>query len=205
MEPTSPPRHLAALRSPRRAGRAAAIVLVFAATAAGVANGAEPPALELSADGREVINTEAGIAWARCVEGTQWSGRACVGSPRLLDHAQALAAAGARRQADGKSWRLPRVPELRRLVAQAARPEHLAFHPFPDAPEAWHWTSTTTLDTSRVNPYDYANIRQGLTNDTVVRVSFLHGWAVHTASGDTDGQVVKRTRLPVRLVRSLQP
>ncbi len=177
----------------------------LAAAPASAVDAAEPPVLVPSADGSEVINATAGIAWARCVEGMHWSGRSCVGSPAHLDHAQALAAAAARRKADGKAWRLPRAPELKRMVSQWARQQLQGSRAFPGAPDEWQWTSSNTLDMSKVNPYDYGNIRRGVTDENVARVAFLHGWAVHAATGEADGAVLKRTRLAVRLVRSLEP
>lgn len=181
----------------------AGLVLALAMAAGRAAGGEEPPALEVSADGSEVINAKAGIAWSRCVEGMQWSGRACVGAPQYLDHAHALSAAAARRDVDGKSWRLPRVPELRHIADAGARSPKQDPRPFPGAPEDWYWTSSTTLDTSHLNQYEYGNVRKGVTNDNMARISFLHFWAVHVATGESDGDVTKRSRLVVRLVRSL--
>ncbi len=58
---------------------------------------------------------------------------------------------------------------------------------------------------SRVNNFDYGNVRRGATHDNVARVNFLHGTAVNMRSGQADSQVTKRSTLPVRLVRSLPP
>src|SRR3990167_1600177 len=76
------------------------------------------PRLVPSADGTEVINTRARLVWSRCVEGMSWDGQTCTGKPRLVDHAGAMALAATRRQADSLGWRLPRVTELKRLVAK---------------------------------------------------------------------------------------
>lgn len=164
-----------------------------------------PPVLVVSPDGSEVINAEAGVAWARCVEGMQWSGKACVGSPQRLDRTQAIAAATARRNAEGKPWRLPRVPEMRHLATQRAQVEAGAPMLFPAAPQEWHWTSSTTVNTSGVNQYDYGTIRRGVTTENAARLRFLNGWAVRWPTGEADGDVNKRTQLAVRLVRSLEP
>ena len=62
----------------------------------------DPPAsanLVLSADGAYVINLRAHLAWPRCVEGMQWNGRTCTGRPLLVDHAEAVALASARKKA----------------------------------------------------------------------------------------------------------
>ncbi|MEO8296840.1 MAG: DUF1566 domain-containing protein [Burkholderiales bacterium] len=187
-----------------RLGRCAAGMLI-AASATGWAAQNEPPGLQPSADGSEVINTAQGLAWSRCVEGMRWSGTACVGKPQWLDQEHALAAATARRAADGKAWRLPRVPELRHLAAQLTQLPQQRPALFPDTPKGWYWSASTTIDTARVNPYDYGNIRRGVTNENVARLSFLHGWAVDMSNGDAEGDVLKRSQLAVRLVRPLKP
>jgi hypothetical protein len=179
--------------------------LVLAVACCAAASAAEPQVLAVSPDGFEVTDDKYGVAWARCAEGMQWSGKTCTGVALRLDHTQALAAAAARRKADGLSWRLPRVPELKRLAAQSEQLRHHEPRPFPAAPADWYWSSSTTLDTSRVNPYAYGNISKGLTEQSATRISFLHGWAVHSTNGQTDGAVLKRSTLPVRLVRSLDP
>lgn len=153
----------------------------------------------------EVLDLRAGLAWARCAEGQRWDGRGCTGAAALLDHGHAVAAATARRQADGQGWRLPRASELRQLgrlwtAAQAQFPR-----PFPTAPQGWHWSSSTTLNTGAVNQYEYRNIRRGITEQNTSRLSFLHGLAVQLPAGEVDGTVLKRDRLPVRLVRTLAP
>jgi hypothetical protein len=42
---------------------------------------------------------------------------------------------------------------------------------------------------------------RGRTNENTNRMAFLHGWAVNLTSGEARGDVTKRTKLPVRLVR----
>lgn len=198
---SSPLRAAKALRSASFLACAVALALSHGRPA----DAQTPPALVVSPDGSEVINAEAGVAWARCVEGMQWSGKACVGSPQRLDRAQAMAAATARRNAEGKPWRLPRVPEMRHLAAQQALLEARAPQLFPAAPQEWHWTSSTTVNTSGVNQYDYGTIRRGVTTENAARLRFLNGWAVRWPTGEADGDVNKRTQLAVRLVRSLDP
>jgi hypothetical protein len=155
--------------------------------------------LQASPDGQVLIDEAAGIAWARCVEGMKWDGRHCTGTPQHLTHAQALNAAAQRRQAEGLDWRLPRAAELKRLPKAAPGNALLA-----DAPTELHWSSTTTIDTSAFNPYDYGNIQRGVNMHNANRATFLHGWAVNPATGEAHGDVPKRTRLAVRLVRPLK-
>ena len=153
-----------------------------------------------SADGASVINRHTRLAWLRCDEGMQWNGETCVGQALLLDRPEAIALAAARSKADGVSWRLPRVPELQRL---ANTPVGLDPRLFPAAPRGWHWSATDNIDTTAFNQYNYGNITQGRTNDNTNRLAFLHGWAVNMATGEARGDVTRRTRLPVRLVRAV--
>lgn len=140
------------------------------------------------------------LSWARCVEGMQWTGKTCTGEPLLLTHAQALTRAAARAKEDGQPWRVPRVPELRRLVEKISKPG-LGSAEFPAAPLAWHWTATANVRQDKPNPYNYGNVanaRGSNANDT----PFLLGWAVELASGEARGDIPKSRPLPVRLVRS---
>lgn len=164
---------------------------------------AAEPSLSPSADGSEIVQAEAHLAWRRCVEGMNWNGRTCVDSPRLLSHAQALAAAAERREATGQAWRVPRVQDLERLVHVRAKMDSDRL--FPGAVAGWYWTSTARVDARSVNPYDYGNIRRGVTEQNVNRLGFMHGWAVNSETGAASDEFAKKTQLPVRLVRSLDP
>lgn len=172
------------------------------AEARGAAPGWHP-----SADGREVIDERAGQAWSRCVEGMHWTGKACAGSPTLATHKEALALASQRRQADGLDWRLPRVTDLRRLALDTSGKGGDADKLFPGSPRDLYWAGTARVDTrsTAVNPYNYGNIAEQRSPDKLNRMGFLHGWAVDMRTGEAQGEVSKRTRLPVRLVRALQP
>ncbi|MBT9595107.1 MAG: DUF1566 domain-containing protein [Vitreoscilla sp.] len=167
---------------------------------------AAEPALHLATpQSDEVLDLRAGLAWARCAEGQHWDGRACAGAATRMDHGHALAAARVRSQASGQAWRLPRAAELRQLGRQWAAAQALSPRAFPASPEGWHWSSSTTVNTGAVNQYDYGNIRSGVTEQNVARLSFLHGLAVQLPGGEVDSGVLKRERLPVRLVRTLAP
>jgi hypothetical protein len=175
----------------------------LALAAAVAAEAPSAPRLVPSEDGAYVINARAKMAWSRCVEGMQWNGKSCTGKPLLVDHAEAIALAAARKKADGGIWRLPRVTELQRLVNKSANPPGLDPELFPTAPSGWHWSATANIDTSSVNQYRYGNIVQGRTNETANRMAFLHGWAVNSVTGEARGDVTKQSKLPVRLVRLL--
>ena len=154
----------------------------------------------LSADGAYVLDRRAGLAWPRCVEGMQWNGKTCTGKPLLLDRSQANALASERWKAEGVGWRLPRVPELQRLVDRTLSPPGL--HPvlFPAAPGQWHWSATANVNALRGNPYNYSNIAQG---DSGRQAALLNGWAVNLSSGEARGDAARTSKLPVRLVRPM--
>jgi hypothetical protein len=162
------------------------------------------PVWTVSSDGSEVIDVHARQVWSRCVEGMRWVGKTCVGEPALVTHKEALALASARRKADGLEWRLPRVTDLRHVVGDTAAPPKLYAQLFPAAPTGLYWASTANVDTAsrEVNQYNYGNIAQGRTGANANRMAFLHGWAVDMDTGQGSGDVPKRNKLPVRLVRA---
>ena len=44
-----------------------------------------------SPDGSFVVDERMRLAWARCVEGMEWNGKPCTGTPPMLDRAPARA------------------------------------------------------------------------------------------------------------------
>lgn len=177
------------------------LALVFAIGLAGP-SGAGESGLAPSPDGQELIDAASGHAWARCAEGMRWDGRGCQGQPALFTHAEALALARARSEAQGRAWRVPRVPELKHFgdrLAHLPQPAALA----PSAPTGWYWTSTARIDSQSVNPYAYRNVQRGATETQADRLVVQVGWAVDPRSGEARGDMPKRERLPLRLVRSL--
>jgi hypothetical protein len=156
-----------------------------------------------SEDGSVVIDSKTQQAWARCDEGMLWSGKTCKGEPAMLTHAQATAWVAERKRVDGLNWRLPRVKDLQRLAAQASHSGGWDPQLFPAAPLEWHWAQTANVNTGGSgNQYNYGNIMQGQSFGAD-HMAFLHGWAVNLGTGEARGDVTKRTKLPVRLVRSL--
>ncbi|MEH0166966.1 DUF1566 domain-containing protein [Roseateles microcysteis] len=161
---------------------------------------AAPAAPAASAPSADWLDSQSQLSWARCVEGMQWTGKTCTGQPLLLTHAQALARAASRAREEGLPWRVPRVPELRRLQEKAGR-SGLNGGEFPAAPAEWHWTATANVRQDKPNPYNYGNVanaRGSNANDT----PFLLGWAVQWPGGEARGDIPKSRPLPVRLVRS---
>lgn len=161
------------------------------------------PGMMPSTDGLFVVDTKARQVWSRCLEGTQWDGHACAGTPHLATYAEALSLASARSKKDGLRWRVPRVKELQRLTSKAARTRQQGQAPvFPATPGDWLWTESANIDTRRVNQYQYSSIERGVTPHNANNLAFLHGWAVNTQTGEARGDVLKRSKLPVRLVRA---
>ncbi len=179
----------------RFAAGAAFLLLTGLATAQPTAPAAAPtPQAAATADGQYVIDPRSKLAWPRCVEGMRWNGQTCTGQPRYLTHGEALALASARFKAEGVAWRLPRLTELRRWAA-SEQGRTL----FPATPQDWHWTSTSRVDTTQANPYNYDNITRG--SGTQDRLGVQQGWVLHMGTGEARGDVGRRTPLAVRLVR----
>lgn len=179
-------------------------LLIFAGPTPAAEPAPATPGLVPGAEGAELLDTASGQAWSRCVEGMRWDGRSCQGQPALFTHAEALAMARSRSQADGRSWRVPRVQELKHFgdrLAHAAASATLA----PSAPAGWYWTSTVRIESESVNPYAYRNVQRGVTETQSSRLVVQVGWAVDPRSGEVRGDMPKRERLPLRLVRSLTP
>jgi len=163
------------------------------------------PDWALSPDGATVHDLRAGLAWPRCVEGMQWTGKTCTGKPLLLDRAEATALAANRWKAEGIAWRLPRAAELQRLVDKTANPPGLNTRFFPAAPDLWYWSSTANVGGLRAaNPYNYNTIRNDREGDREGQMALLNGWAVSLSTGEARGDVARGSKLPVRLVRPIE-
>ncbi|MFL6626525.1 MAG: hypothetical protein ACJ8G1_08790 [Vitreoscilla sp.] len=150
-------------------------------------------------DGSVVVDEQAHLAWSRCVEGMRWNGVTCVGEPAFMNHGEAVAAAAARARRDGVPWRLPRVGEMQHVARGSPPP----LARMPATPAGLHWSTTAVVDLGSVNQYQYQNIRRHVTQGNANRIAFLHGWAVDLVTGQARDDVLKSTRLPARLVRSL--
>jgi hypothetical protein len=170
---------------------------------AGTPDDVAPPDWYLSPDGGLIIHRSARVAWPRCVEGMKWNGKRCMGVAMWLDHTEALALAQSREKAEGIAWRLPYLKELQQLARQNAQPGAQGPALLPQAGQGWCWTATTTIVTGSINPYSYGNIQRGLSATNMNQMKFLHGWAVNTASVDEQSNVLKHTKLMVRLVRRI--
>lgn len=168
---------------------------------AGTSDEVAPPDWDLSKDGSLIVHRSARVAWPRCVEGMQWSGQRCTGKALWLSHAEALARVKARQEAEGVAWRLPHMKELQQLAYQNARPTATGQTLLPSIGQGWSWTATATINIRSFNAYDYNNIQRGLNGQNTNQMKFLHGWAVNTATAEAQGDVLKRSKLLVRLMR----
>jgi len=161
------------------------------------------PDIAASDTGAYVKDRKSGFVWPRCAEGMRWNGKVCDGAPLLLDRAEAIALAVSRKQAEGLNWRLPTAAELRGLVKNSPGTQGLDSQTFPPVDQEWFWSSTTaTVESGKVNQYNYGNIVLGKSDQNASRVEVARGWAVSMATGEARGDFFRRTKLPVRLVLS---
>lgn len=183
--------------------RACITVLLVGLSGAGRAEEALlVPDIESSDTGAFVKDRKSGFVWPRCAEGMQWNGTGCDGVPLLLDRAEAIALAASRKRAEGLHWRLPTAAELRGLVKNSPGTQGLDSQTFPPVDPEWFWSSTTTVETTKANQYNYGNIVQGNSGQNSSRVEVARGWAVSMTTGEARGDFFRRTKLPVRLVLS---
>ena len=169
-----------------------------------VATPAVVPRLRLSADGNEVIDAKAKLAWRRCVEGMIWFGSTCTGRAKTFTMVEAHALVTAEGKATGKRWRLPHIPELKILVdksnsGQGALVDRALF---PATPLNWHWSGSVSVGAlGSVNQYNYGNVMSGVTAGNANQLRAQEGWGLNFATGEASGGINKRDSLYVRLVR----
>jgi hypothetical protein len=163
----------------------------------------KPPDWQLSKDGSHIIHRSARAAWPRCVEGMQWTGRRCSGKALWLDYGEALALARERQKADGMAWRLPLAKELQQLAVQNDLSSKAGQALIPAVDHNWCWSATVSVGLRSSNPFNYANVQRGVTERNSNQLALLHGWAVNTATAEAQGNILKRTQMPVRLVRPI--
>lgn len=165
---------------------------------------ASPLMLVVSTDGKEVIDAKAKLAWRRCVEGMVWFGNTCTGRAKTFTMTEAQALVTAEGKSTGQRWRLPHIPELKRLldkshVGQGAMVDAVLL---PATPMGWHWSASVSVGAGgAVNQYNYGNIMSGVTPGNVNQLKALEGWGLNFATGEASGGISKRDALYVRLVR----
>ena len=154
--------------------------------------------LQLSADGQLVIDLRAKLAWPRCAEGMEWSGKACSGTAEVFNYKQAMTYAAERSKAEGQRWRLPRVNEFKRLLERNTKPQGLNPTLFPNAPRDWYWTATAAVNTQRINSYNYSQVDK---TGSLSGLSAQQAWAVNTETLEATPDMGKGNALLLRLVR----
>lgn len=157
-----------------------------------------PSAFQIAADGKFVIDTRAKLAWARCAEGMDWNGKACTGSAEVFNYKQAQTHAAERSKAEDQRWRLPRVNELKRLLDRSSKPQGLNPDLFPNAPRDWHWTGTASVNSTRVNSYNYSQVDR---SNNLSSLSAQQAWAVNAETLQATPDMGKGNALLLRLVR----
>ena len=174
------------------------VIPAFAQNAAPAASATPAPAFHPSADGQVVIDTRAKLAWARCAEGMDWNGKACTGNAEVFNYKQAQTHAAERSKAEDQRWRLPRVNELKRLLDRSSKPQGLNPALFPSAPRDWHWTGTASVNSARVNSYNYSQVDR---SNNLSSLSAQQAWAVNTETLQATPDMGKGNALLLRLVR----
>lgn len=162
------------------------------------------PRLVVSADGKELIDAKAKLAWRRCVEGMIWFGMTCTGRAKTFTMIEAQALVTAEGKATGQRWRLPHIPELKTLLnkSHVGRGAMVDAALLPGTPANWHWSASVSVGAGgAVNQYNYGNIMAGVTTANANQLKALEGWGFNFATGEASGGISKRDALYVRLVR----
>jgi hypothetical protein len=162
------------------------------------------PRLVVSADGKELIDAKAKLAWRRCVEGMIWFGMTCTGRAKTFTMIEAQALVTAEGKATGQRWRLPHIPELKTLLnkSHVGRGAMVDAALLPGTPANWHWSASVSVGAGgALNQYNYGNIMAGVTTANANQLKALEGWGFNFATGEASGGISKRDALYVRLVR----
>ncbi|MBD3892699.1 DUF1566 domain-containing protein [Hydrogenophaga sp.] len=183
--------------------RWAAGAVLLGVSALSWATEAAPPQPEwtLTSDGAHLIQHSSRLIWTRCAAGLRWNGRHCVGQLLLLDHSAANALARQRARDEGVAWRLPHLKELQQLARLSQQSPGAGRATLPVASQGWSWSATAAIRMRSVNIYNYNNIAQGISGQNVNQLQFMHGWAVHTGTGEQRNDALRRAPMMVLLVR----
>lgn len=98
--------------------------------------------LTVSANGEEILDLKAGIAWRRCPEGMRFEADACVGSPILFNYHGAEQYLKEKTTGSGVKWRLPTSREMSDLIDKSSIDPKAARLMLPYKAFAGYWTST---------------------------------------------------------------
>lgn len=127
-----------------------------------------------------VTDLETSLMWKRCSEGQ--NGTACIGTVSSQTWQTALSTAANSTFAGYDDWRLPSAKELYSLVETGCHEPSINSVRFPNTPNSFFWTSTTSLSNSFSVSMAYA-------------MNIYFGYGSAGVSGKSDG-------LGVRLVRA---
>ncbi|MEI7840648.1 MAG: DUF1566 domain-containing protein [Methylococcaceae bacterium] len=131
----------------------------------------------ISDDKQEVLDTQTGLIWRRCVEGMTWNGATCAGEPFGGMLQESLERAASQARLSGKAWRLPNIKELASLVDTTQPNLAIDSTIFPATPNDQVWSSSS-----------YA-------------VDAFFGWVVHFYYGSSYYTYLEDTGV-VRLVKN---
>ena len=105
----------------------------------------------ISADGKEVTDTQTKLVWQRCAVGQNWDGKVCAGKPTKISLAKAKEMGAAMTPA----WHLPTKEEMVSVVDKSQKKVKIDATAFPGAPGVIFWAtqagSTDNLNAWLVN------------------------------------------------------
>jgi hypothetical protein len=93
-------------------------------------------------NGNEVLDTQTGLIWRRCIEGMKWDGKTCSGYPFGGMLVESLQRAASEARVTGKNWRLPNIKELGSLVDMSQPNLAIDLTIFPNTPNDQMWSSS---------------------------------------------------------------
>ena len=131
---------------------------------------------EIIENGDEVLDTQTGLIWRRCVEGMRWNGKSCEGQVFGAMLIESLERAAMQAKLTGKNWRLPNIKELASLVDFSQAKLAIDSNVFPQTPNDQFWSSS---------PY---------------AMDAFYGWVTHFYYGSSYYTYLEDTGV-VRLVR----
>lgn len=112
------------------------IIALLAAVLAGSALAQAPRFRYIKGDS-EAVDRTTHLTWRRCLEGMNWDGVACAGTPATFVHEAAVAHTQSQ-----KGWRLPTAKELFSLVDRTQPGPVIDLDAFPGTPAEWFWSAS---------------------------------------------------------------
>lgn len=125
----------------------------------------------------EVVDSQTGLSWQRCVVGMAWNGTSCIGTASSFSWVEALDYVRSINNGSLNKWRIPNVIELQTLVDRTCYGPAINSRWFDNTPAVWTWTSSPDVNQSG------------------------SAWFVDFASG-ASGTIANYYLQPIRLVRN---